>query len=249
MISRNGYRVELRHVLRSKLKNIGDDTHREFRRINIGITHHKFFQNIVLNRSGHLLEFRALFQPGIDIKSKDRQHGSVHRHGYRHFVQRDTVEQNLHIFERTNRYTGLTYIAYHTFVIGIISSVCREVECHSQSLLSRSQVSTIESIGLLCGRETCILTDCPRTNGIHTAVRATKKRRKSGYIIQVFKTFEVFFGVNRFDGYQLRGYPVFTLMGYFPCRMGESILRNIYILKIRSHCLFVFSCVIQIVRL
>ena len=39
VVTRNGDAVELRHVLRGELEDVGDDAHRELRRIDIGVTH------------------------------------------------------------------------------------------------------------------------------------------------------------------------------------------------------------------
>ena len=125
-------------------------------------------------------------------------------------------------------------------MIGIVSAVCREVECYRKTFLTRSQVTTIECVGFFGGGETGILTDSPGTNRIHAAVRATQEGRNTGYVVEVFKTLEVFFGINGFYGDLFRGYPVFTLAGYFPCRVSESILCNIYVLEIRSHSFLFF---------
>ena len=60
VIARDGDRVELRHLLRGVLKDVGDDLHREFRRIDVGVAHHELLEDIVLNGTSHLLELSAL---------------------------------------------------------------------------------------------------------------------------------------------------------------------------------------------
>ena len=49
VITRDRDRVELRHVIRGVFDDIADDLHRWFWRIDIGVAHHEFFQNIILN--------------------------------------------------------------------------------------------------------------------------------------------------------------------------------------------------------
>ena len=65
----------------------------------IGITHHELFQNIILDSTGHFFEFSTLFQTCIDIECHNRKYRTVHRHRHGHLAQRNTVEQNFHVFE------------------------------------------------------------------------------------------------------------------------------------------------------
>ena len=48
MVARNGDTVELRHVLGCIRKDITDNTHGRSWRVNIGITYHELFQDIIL---------------------------------------------------------------------------------------------------------------------------------------------------------------------------------------------------------
>ena len=90
-------RVELWHILRGVLEDVGDNTHRELRRINIGVAHHEFLKDIVLDGTGHFVKLCTLFQACIDVESKYGKNGSVHGHGNGHLVQRNTVEKNFHV--------------------------------------------------------------------------------------------------------------------------------------------------------
>ena len=82
VVTRNRDRVELGHVLRGVLEDVGDDAHRELGRINIGVAHHELLEDVVLDRTGHLVERTALFQTRHDVEGQNRQHGAVH--GHRH---------------------------------------------------------------------------------------------------------------------------------------------------------------------
>ena len=89
VVARDRDRVELRHLLRGVLEDIGNDFHRECRRIDIGVAHHELLQNIVLDGSCHFLQLSALLQACYDVECQDRQHGTVHRHRDGHLVQGD----------------------------------------------------------------------------------------------------------------------------------------------------------------
>ena len=80
MVARDGDRVELGHVLRGILEDVGDDTHRELRRIDIGVAHHKFLEDIVLDSTCHLFKFRSLLKTGVDVEGEYGEYGAVHSH-------------------------------------------------------------------------------------------------------------------------------------------------------------------------
>ena len=233
VIARNRDRVELRHVLRGILEDVGDNTHRELRRVDIGVAHHKLLEDIVLNGTGHFLELGTLLKTCVDVEGKHGEHSAVHGHRHRHLVQRYTVEEHLHVVERANRHTCLAHVAHHAFVVGIVAAVCGEVERYRQTLLARREVAAVEGIRLGSCREACILADGPRAKRIHRAVRAAEIRRNTRHVVQVFESFEVSLGVYGFYGDKLGGGPVFhmALSGLgaaCPCR-------NVYSLKIRFH--------------
>ena len=245
MIAGDGDGVELRHLLRSIFENIGDDTHGEFRRVDIGVTHHEFFQDIVLDRTGHFFQLGALFQTGIDIECQYRKNTTIHGHRNRHLVQRNTGKQNFHVFQRTDRHTGFTDVTYHTFIVGIITTVCRKVESDRQTFLAGSQVTTVECVGLFSSRETCILADRPRTHSVHTAIRTTQIRRQTGSIVQVFHSFQIFFSIYGFHLDVLGCFPIgLDAIGFSPfgsvssCKTG---ILYIYVFKIWSHNYFYLS--------
>ena len=235
VVSRNRDRVEFRHILRGELEDVGDNAHRELGRIDIGVAHHELLQNVVLDCTGHLVEFRALLKAGVDVEGEHGEHCAVHCHRNRHLIQRNTVEQNLHVFDRADRHAGFTYIAYNALMVGVVATVCSEVEGNRKAFLSRSKVAAVESVRFFCGRETGILANCPGAHGIHGAVGAAQERGQAGYIIEVFKPFEVVFGVDGLHGNHLGGEPVFTL-GQRCVLVAESVARNIDSLKIGFHC-------------
>ena len=196
MVAGNRNRVELRHILRGVLEDVGNDLHRECRRIDIGVTHHELLQDVVLNGSGHLFELGTLFQSGHDIEGQDGQHGSVHGHRDRHLVQGNTAEEHLHVLLVADTHTCLTHITHYTSVIGVVTTVCRQVEGHRKTFLTRSQVTAIESIRLLSRGESCILADGPWAEGVHHGIGTAEEGRNTSREVKVFHAFEVFFRIN-----------------------------------------------------
>ncbi len=146
MVARDGYRVELGHVLRCILEDVGDDAHREFRRVDVGVAHHEFLEDVILYGTGHFFEFGSLFKTCIDVEGEYGKHGAVHCHRYGHLVQGDTVEEHFHVFYRADRHTGLAYVAYHTGMVGVVAAVCGKVECHREAFLACGKIAAVECV-------------------------------------------------------------------------------------------------------
>ena len=80
MIAGNRDRVELRHILRGETQNIGNDAERRGGRIDVGVAHHEFLENVVLDRARKARERHVLRFGRHDIKREHRQHRAAHRH-------------------------------------------------------------------------------------------------------------------------------------------------------------------------
>ena len=189
MITGNRDTVEFGHISGGIFENITDDAHGSCRRIDIGITNHEFFQNVVLDRTCHNWFVYALFFTSQDIEGQYRQHCAVHCHWYRHLIQRNAGEKNLHIQNGVNGNTGFTYVTDNARMIGVITAVSCKVKCDRQTFLPCRQVTAIESIWFFCSREACILTYCPGFGYIHRWIRPTQKWRDTCHIMQMFAVF------------------------------------------------------------
>ena len=102
MIAADTDRIPARHLLGSIGKDISDQAHRRFRRINVRATRHILFQNIVLNRARELGWRHSLFLRYCDIQRQERRGRGIDRHGGTHLMQRNVFEQGLHILEGSN---------------------------------------------------------------------------------------------------------------------------------------------------
>jgi hypothetical protein len=121
-------------------EDVADDANRRIGRVNIGVAHHVLFQNVVLNGAGELLVRNALLLGGDDVKRQHRQHRAVHGHGHRHLIERDAVEQDVHIQQRINRHARLADIADHAAMIGVVTAMGGQIEGDGQALLPGGQL-------------------------------------------------------------------------------------------------------------
>ncbi len=200
VVARDGDRVELGHVLRGVLEDVGDDAHGELGRINIGVAHHELLEDVVLDRTRELVERAALLQTRDDVEGQNGQHGTVHGHRHRHAVEGDAVEEDLHVLDRADRHAGLAHVAHHARVVGVVATVRSQVEGHRQTLLAGREVAAVEGVRLLGGREAGILADGPRTHDVHGRVGAAQEGGHACRIVQVLHPFEVLGRVGALDG-------------------------------------------------
>ena len=200
-------RVELRHVLRGELEDVGDDPHRGRGRIDIGVPHHVFLEDVVLDRAGELVERGALFERGDDVEGEHGKHRAVHGHGDGDLVERDAVEEDLHVEDRVDGDAGLADIADDALVVRVVAAVGGEVEGDGEALLAGGEVAAVEGVGFLGGGESGVLADGPWLEAIHRGVGAAEEGGDAGLIVQVFHALEVVLGVERLDRDFLHGVP------------------------------------------
>ena len=197
MVTGNGDTVELRHIVGGIFENITDDTHGHGRRINVSITNHELFQDIILDRACQNLLVYALFDTGTDEECQNRKNGAVHRHGYGHLVQRNACEEDIHIKHGADGYACFADVTDNTGVIRIIAAVGRKVKCDRQPFLACRQVSAVERIRFFSSGEPCVLAYRPRAEYIHRRVRSAQERRDTAHVIQVIALVIHIFAVER----------------------------------------------------
>ena len=129
-----------------------------------------------------LSERHALLEGRDDVEGHDRQHGAVHGHRHRHPVQRDAVEEDLHVLDRVDGDARLAHVAHHPRVVAVVAAVGGQVEGHRQALLAGGQVAAVEGVGLLGGREAGVLAHRPRPGHVHAwrTVRAGTAAGRAG---------------------------------------------------------------------
>ena len=181
VVTRNADRVELGHVRRGVGENVADDAHARRRRIDEGVPHHELLQDVVLDGAGEVSARHALFLGRHDVKGHDGQHGSIHGHRDAHPVERNALEQPLHVFYTVDGHAGLAHIARHPGVIAVIAAVGRQVEGHTQSLLAFRQILSVEGIGSLGSAEPRILSNGPRSLGVHAGIRPPQVGRVASH--------------------------------------------------------------------
>ncbi len=174
MVAGDRDRIELRHVRRRVGEDVRDDAQRWRRRIDVGVAHHEFFEDVVLDGAREFRRRHALLFGRDDVEREHRQHRAVHRHRHRHLVERDAGEQRAHVVDRVDRHARHADIAGDAGMVGVIAAVSGEIERDRKALLPGREVAAVERVGILRRREAGILPDGPRLRDVHRRVGAAQ---------------------------------------------------------------------------
>ncbi len=168
-------------------------------------------------RSAALLD--ALLLGDELVEQEQQRRRCVDRHRRRDPVERDPLEQELHIGERVDRDAGPAHLALGTRIVGVEPELGREVERDREAGLTLTEEVAIAGIRLLGRGEASVLADRPRPSPIHVRVDAAGEGRLSRTLQLVG---DVVRRVNRLQlDSRLRQALVgrsHRRVGYLPCR-------------------------------
>ena len=106
-------------------------------------------------------------------------------------IERDAVEQDLHVLDRVDRDAGLADVAHDARVVAVVAAVRREVERDRQAHLPGREVLAVERVRLLGRREPRVLADRPGPVGVHRRPHAPHERLEPGQPADRVEPFEV----------------------------------------------------------
>ena len=172
-------RVETRHVARGVLDDVAHDPHARRRRVDVGVADHELLEDVVLDGPAQLLLGDALLLRGDDVAGEYRQHRAVHRHRHADLVERDAVEEDLHVLDRVDRHAGLADVAGDARMVAVVAAVRRQVEGDRHALAARSERLAVEVVRGFGGREARVLADRPRPHRVHRRLRSAHVRARS----------------------------------------------------------------------
>jgi DNA-binding GntR family transcriptional regulator len=108
-----------------------------------------------------------------------------------HLVQRDAVEQDLHVLHAVDGHAGLAHVAGHARVVAVVAAVGGEVERHRHALPAGRQRLAVEGVGFFGGGKARVLADRPRAHRIHGGLRAAQEGLEAGQRVGVRQAFGV----------------------------------------------------------
>ena len=223
VVTRNRDRVELGHVARGVANDVTDDAHRGGWRVDVGVANHELLQDVVLDRPRQLVLRHTLLFRRHHVARQHRQHGAVHGHGHAHLVERNLVEQDLHVLDRVDRHPGLAHVTGHARVVAVVATVGGQVKGDADALPAAGQRLAVERIGFLGGRKAGVLADGPGPHRVHAGLGAAQVGLKARQRVGVGQIGCVGRGVQRLDRDAVRGEPVQRDELAARCRLGRGL--------------------------
>ena len=205
MVARNGNRIKARHFFRGVLNDIRHYSHRRLGRIDKGVTHHKFFEYVVLYGAAQCCAVNPLLFTGNHKHRKHRQYRAIHSHRNGHLIKRNSIKKYFHVFDGINRHTGLADITNDALMVTVITAVCGQIKRDRQALLPGSQISAVKGIGLFRRGEACVLSNRPRAPGVHSGAYTAGEGITARQRFLLRQRLCVCRGIQRLDGYSLGG--------------------------------------------
>ena len=128
VISGNGNRVPVGHVLVGPGKHVGDDAHGLRNRINVGAARDVFFEDVVLHGTGEMADVGTLAAGDGDVQRQQDGSRGVDGHGSGNLGEVNAVEEALHVFDRVNGYTDFADFAERKRIVGVEADLGGQIE-------------------------------------------------------------------------------------------------------------------------
>ena len=150
--------------------HVGDQPHRGAGREGVGPAREVLLDDVVLRRALELLGRDALVLGGDDVEREQPGGRRVDRHRRVHLVERDVVQQRLHVALVRDRHADLADLAARQLVVGVVAGLRRQVERDREARLALREVAAVQLVRLLGGRMAGVGPHHPRTVGLGQAV-------------------------------------------------------------------------------
>ena len=163
-------RVPLGDVLDRVGDRVRDQPHARPRRERVRAPAQVLLEDVVLGRALELVRGYALVLGGDDVERQQPGRGGVDRHRGVHLVERDRVQQRLHVALVRDRYADLADLAAGELVVGVIAGLRGQVERDRQPGLALLEVLAVELVRAPGVGMARVRTHHPRPIGLRQAV-------------------------------------------------------------------------------
>ena len=108
------------------LEQVHDDLERGLRREDPGVLRHVLLEDVVLDRALQLVDRHALLLRRGDVEAEQDRRRAVDRHRGGDLVERNPVEQGLHVGQARDRDAALADLALGAGMVGVVAHQRRE---------------------------------------------------------------------------------------------------------------------------
>ena len=170
-------RVPVRQLALAVGEDVGDDAQRLTRRVDIGAARHVLLEDVVLHRAGDAARGHALALRDRDVEREQDDRGRVDGHRRRHLVERDTVEQRRHVFDRVDRDADPAHFAGGERMVRVVSHLRRQIEGDAQAVDALREQIPITLVRFGRRGEAGVLAHRPQASAIHRRLDAAGERK------------------------------------------------------------------------
>ena len=173
-------RVPGRDALRAVGEQVGGEPHRGPRREDVVAPGRVLLEHVVLHRAAQAVARDTLPLRDELVEQQQQRGRGVDRHRGGDLVERDPVEERLHVGDRVDRHAGTPDLAVRTRVVRVVPELRGEVERDREARLALREQVPEAGVRLLGRAEPCVLADRPRAAAVHVRVRAARERERAG---------------------------------------------------------------------
>ena len=142
-------RVPARHLVDAEGDHVGDQAQAGLGREGVGAAREVLLDDVVLGRAGEGGAIDATLLGDRDVEAEQPGRRRVDRHRGVHLVERDAVEQLVHVALVGDRDADLADLAAGEDVVGVVAGLGRQVEGDREAGLALRQVAAVELVRAL----------------------------------------------------------------------------------------------------
>ncbi len=176
VVTRDRDRVVARGVVGAPVEHVDDAAQRGLRWEDPRVLCLVLLQDVVLDRPSENLGRDPLLLRRGHVEAEQDDRRPVDRHRDRHLVQRDAVEEPLHVGQRRDGHPTHAHLTERSGMVGVVAHQRREVERDREAGLALRQQILVALVGLGCGGEPGELAHGPEPRPIHGGVRTARER-------------------------------------------------------------------------
>ena len=180
VVTRNRNRIPQWHFFCTEPEHLGGQRERWRGRIDVCAARDVFLEDVVLHRAGKCSACNTAFFRDDDVHREQRGRGRVDRHARRDLVERNSVEENVHVFDGIDRDTDTPDFPARSGRVGVDAHLRRQVECDGESGLSSFEQQFEALVGRLGRAKARVLPHGPQSTTIHRRLHAACERKDAG---------------------------------------------------------------------
>jgi len=140
-------RVPVRRLVDREGDRVGDQPHRGLGREGVGAPRQVLLDDVVLGRPLELGALDAVLLGDGHVEGEQPGCGRVDRHRGVHLVERDAVEQRVHIALVDDRDANLAHLPAGQRLIGVVTGLRGQVEGDREAGLALCEIAPVKLVG------------------------------------------------------------------------------------------------------